>query len=566
MSIQKTFSKWMLRGLRVAGRVPLIGEAIVKASFDAVRQTWGERSFMFQSLQDAWLEIDKQSRFELQRIHGGLVENSCVVQKIRSLFIQFSVGASGLICTPNASRFTSRSGQDAQKEVEDWNHLRGEAWCRWFRNPELNSNISGGQLTRTWAGLLFDTGEIFVNLTSDSAPGVSRGGVPKFQTIDSHRCETPYDHKDWKGNPIIDGVEMTPAGKPVAYWFKKTNFDALMTAGYNAAQVVYDRIPAYDARNWKAGGVIHKFKHRRPGMVRGIPEGFSVYNIVRDNMDLHKLEMQAAKLASDIANVETNPMGELDTTTNRQVRTNILSQNASGATTQKNIGVDYKVSIGSKNIAMRSGDDLKQFMITRPTVATQDYWDLHYTMICIGYNVPKMLVMPYSLQGTVTRADLDISGYGFGQENYEIIAELLRDGYEWQSQWAKDYDRTMDGEVPDDFTAVFIRPPRKPNVDIGYTAKALEIELMLGIKTVPDVYAEKQQDWRVKTIEINEYLKFVRDTAKTFGNDPAQVSQLLAQSADAQDATTRSDPAEGDPGGGKGGDANAHLSKGVVYA
>jgi hypothetical protein len=35
-------------------------------------------------------------------------------------------------------------------------------------------------------------------------------------------------------------------------------------------------------------------------------------------------------------------------------------------------------------------------MIDRPSVATQDYWDLHYTMICIGYEVPKMLVMPLS--------------------------------------------------------------------------------------------------------------------------------------------------------------------------
>lgn len=524
----------MLRGLRVAGRVPLIGEAIVKASFDAVRQTWGERSFMFQSLQDAWLEIDKQSRFELQRIHGGLVENSCIVQKIRSLFIQFSVGASGLICTPNASRFAGRSGTDVQKEVETWNHLRGEAWARWFRNPELNSNISGGQLMRTWAGLLFDTGEIFVNFTADDCPGVNSGRTarcPKFQTIDSHRCETPYDHKDWKGNPIIDGVEMTPAGKPLAYWFKKTNFDALLTSGYNQTQQIYDRIPAYDPRNWKAGGVIHKFKHRRPGMVRGIPEGFSVYNIVRDNMDLHKLEMQAAKLASDIANVETNPMGELDTTTNRQARTNILSQAANGSSTSKNIGVDYKVSIGSKSIAMRSGDELKQFMITRPTVATQDYWDLHYTMICIGYNVPKMLVMPYSLQGTVTRADLDISGYGFGQENYEIIAELLRDGYEWQSQWAKDYDRTMDGEVPDDFAAVFIRPPRKPNVDIGYTAKALEIELRLGTKTLPDVYAEKQMDFRVKLREIAEAQKYIADLATEFGIEASQITSLAISEA-----------------------------------
>lgn len=551
----------MIRGLRVAGQIPLVGDAIVKASFDAVRQTWGERSWMFQALQDAWLEIDRLTRYELQRIHGGLVENSCIVAKIRALFLQFSVGSSGLICTPNASRFEGRSGADVQKEVETWNESRAESWARWFRRPEMNSTISGAQNTRVWAGLLFDTGEIFVNLTRAAQKGVNRLGEPRLQTIDSHRCETPYDQKEWKGNPIIDGVEMTTDGKPVAYWIKKTNFETLLTSGIQGVQV-YDRIPAYDPNNWRAGGIIHKFKHRRPGQVRGIPEGFSVYNLIRDNMDLHKLEMQAAKLASDIANVETNPMGELDSTTNRQARTNILSQTASGDYGSRNIGVDYKVSVGSKNIALHQGDKLEQFMITRPTVATQDYWDLQITMICTGYNIPKMLVMPYSLQGTVTRADLDISGYGFGQENYEIIAELLREIYEWQSQWALNYDLTMDGEWPEDFNAVFIRPPRKPNVDIGYTAKALEIELMLGVRTVPDVFAEKQQDFRVKTVEICEYLAFVQAKAKEFGVPAGQVTQLLQQQASKQDPTTRSDSPEGEPGGG---DAGAKARE-VVYA
>jgi hypothetical protein len=534
--LQNIISRVMIRGLRIAGQVPLIGNAIVKASFDAVRQTWGDRSWMFQTLQDAWMEIDKMTRFELQRIHGGLIENSCIIQKIRNLFLQFSVGAGGLLCTPNASSMDSTPGADSQEEktrVEDWNTARAKSWERWYRAPELNSNISGGQLTRNWAGLLFDTGEIFVNLTFDefsSGNGVRICRSPRTQTIDSHRCETPGDKREHKGNVIVDGVEMTSAGKPVAYWIKKTNFDQLLTSGSNGTQL-YDRIEAYDPRNWKKGGIIHKFKHRRPGQVRGIPEGFSVYNLVRDNMDLHKLEMQAAKLASDIANVETNPTGELDSLSNRQAPMSVLSRTAAGQSVTKTFGVDYKVSIGSKNLALREGSSLQQFMIQRPTVATQDYWDLHYTLICMGYNVPKMLVMPYSLQGTVTRADLDICGYGFGQENYEIVAELLRDVYEWQSCWAKDYDRSLDGDWPVDFTEVFIRPPRKPNVDIGYTAKAVETEVRLGIRTIPDIYAEKQQDWRVKTIEINEYLKFVRETAISYGNDPAHVTELLEKEA-----------------------------------
>ncbi|HYV26565.1 MAG TPA: phage portal protein, partial [Candidatus Eisenbacteria bacterium] len=329
-------------------------------------------------------------------------------------------------------------------------------------------------------------------------------------------------------------------GKVLAYWFKKTDFNALLTGGVMLSQDKFDRIPVYDDKGRKQ--IIHKFKCRRPGQRRGIPEGFSVFNMVRDNMDLHKLEMQAAKLASDIANVETNAAGEFDALTIRRARMGILTQDSNGNPISKSVPADYNVSIGAKSIALKTGDRLDQFMISRPTVATQQYWDLHYTLICIGYNVPKMLVMPYSLQGTVTRADLDICSFGFGREHFEIVRELLEEVYAWQTQWAVDYDRSLDGDTPEDFLCVFIRPPRPPNVDVGYTAKALEIELKLGVKTIPEVYAEKQQDFRQKTREIAEYLSYVNKLAKEFKVEASQITSLAAASITEPDKPT--DPEE----------------------
>src|ERR1043165_6445708 len=107
------------RIIRMAARLPIIGRA-VRASFEAVRQTWGERAWMFQSLQEAWLEIDALSRKELQRIHDGLIENSGIVQKIRCRYVQFSGGPSGLIGTPNASRWAGPVNTPEEKtRVED---------------------------------------------------------------------------------------------------------------------------------------------------------------------------------------------------------------------------------------------------------------------------------------------------------------------------------------------------------------------------------------------------------------------------------------------------------------
>ena len=72
----------------------------------------------------------------------------------------------------------------------------------------------------------------------------------------------------------------------------------------------------------------------------------------------------------------------------------------------------------------------------------------------------------------------------------------------------------MDGKVPSDAHVCLIRPPRAPNVDIGYTAKALEIELRLGIKNPQQVFADKGEDWRQQTRQMAEYIVLCPATRK----------------------------------------------------
>ena len=526
-------AKTIAASIRLAGRIPIIGDAIVKASFDAVRQNFGERSLLFQSLTDAWIEIDACTRKELQRTHESLIENSYLVQKIRNLYVQFSAGPSGLIVTPNATLMDGpENSPEEVKGVESWNQSRAVSWERWWRNPELNSDISGSQLTRQWSGQLFDKGEIFVILLPSEK--TKFGVIPRIQTVDAHRCETPGDTKENNGNQIIDGKEVDSFGKVIAYWFKRANYGA-----YNS-KVTFDRVEAFKDGKKQ---VIHKFKYRRPGQIRGIPEGFSVYNLVRDNMDLHKLEMGAAKLASEIGNVEINASGEVSTYANRQARMGFNTQTASGASKAVNFQANYKVSMGAKNIALQHGDSLKQFMIDRPTVATQAYWDLHNTVICVGYNVPRLLVLPISIQGTVARADLDVSGYGFGREHFEIIRELLCEIYEWQTEWAIKFDRSLDGQRPQDYQCCHIRPPRAPNVDVGYNANAEDVQLRNGTKTIQDVYAERQQDWRDQVVQQAEYLKFVKETAAQYGVEPSQITNLMVtESSNLETETDEKEP------------------------
>ena len=103
----------------------------------------------------------------------------------------------------------------------------------------------------------------------------------------------------------------------------------------------------------------------------------------------------------------------------------------------------------------------------------------------------------------------------------------------------------MDGKTPSNPIGCVIRPPRSPNVDIGYTAKALEIELRLGIKTLQDTYADRNEDWRIQLRQIAESMAFVARLEKEFGLQAGQLTSLSIPAA-IQDPTSKPDSPEGD--------------------
>ncbi len=431
----------------------------VQGRFEAVYQRWGDKSLLWQTLQDARQEVDVYAREELCRRHDYWLCNSALVQRIRSLVLQFSVGIQGLQCNPDSSD-------------DVWNDLYANNYLLWCKAPEIGSRLQMWELHIQWAGMLFDKGEIFILKTQDAKKR------PMIQTIDTHRIKTPPELKEQEGKTIVDGIELTKlmvngrmvmTGKPAAYWVRD-EFD----------KDIYTKIPADQ--------IIHKFKARRPGQMRGIPEGFSGFNTLHDYEDLHQLEMQVAKQAALVGNVETNATGELDTQGSRRARFSVQGQDASGNPITKTDGQFYKVTLGAQTIGLRAGDSLKQFQVDRPSIVTQEYWDLLAGIICAAYNVPKLLVFPFSLQGTVTRADLDICTNAF-RANFEIVACAVEEIYQWRTAWTVQMDRSMDGTPPADYLACHIEPPRAPNVDIGYTAANLVMELEAGTKNYAQVLA-----------------------------------------------------------------------------
>lgn len=479
-------------------RIALAIRTAVFGRFESAWHKWGERSWINQGLQDARFDIDKWTREELQRRHRYWVTNNGFVVRLRELFIQFGVGVTGLECVPNS-------------KDETWNEALKLSWDGWCKKPELNTNLTLAFCDVLWAGMLFDAGEVFIQLTED------KRGRPAILTTEAHSVVTPGPLRKEEGKTIIDGIRVDSLLKPLAYFVK---------TGPKAED--YKEVPAYDPDFPEQGGMLHLFKRIRPGQLRGIPEGYAVMNELHDLDDLQILQMQKAKAAAIITNVIKNAAGEADVAQLRRTRMMIQSQNAAGAPVTKDQPVFYDTQLGAHTKYLRTGEEMQQFRQEEPGIVTQQYWDYTLSKICCGYNQPKLLVMPYTLQGTVTRADLDVCANAY-KKNFEVIAWGKRQIYEWRNTWAIRFDRSLDGE-PDDALEVIIRAPRSPNVDVGYSAQALDTELRLGTKSFQDVLAERQQDWRDHFRQVAETEAYIDRLAKEFGISPDRIAKKLKES------------------------------------
>lgn len=537
MKLFPTFSKWF-NGLK----------QFVKNRFDAAYTNWGDRRWLNTVYQDARFEVDYNASMELARKQIYFVQNVPIIKRIENLKVQFAVGVDGLMLVPNAS-----DPKMTKEDLENWNETRAARWEKFALRPDLGSNMTLSELTILWERNLFRTGNILILKTNDGA------GNLKIQTIDRLRLQTPPQFMQEEGKTVCQGIRLKQI--PV----KVNQLDPVtgkivptvktITTTLPESYYIRDEFDLTSFAEVPAENVIHKFVTLQPGQMVGVPEGHAGINLIHDFTDLHILEMGASKLAAKIATVETNASGELDPQFMRQTRLGIGSAQPNGNTTTRQTMMDYQVTLGGEKIALKSGDKLENFMVNRPTVAQQDYWDFLLSQLCVAYNVPKLLVVPYSLQGTVTRADLDICSTAF-RADFELVASALREIYVWWSE--RDLRHNPENykiRAPKCPHCCVIRPPRKPNVDIGYTAQALATEFELGIKNLQDWCAENNIDWHNHLRQNAEIEAFIDQLAEEYKITPERIAFKLFKSgvpmsgveSDPANSTETEEPEEVNP-------------------
>lgn len=453
----------------------------------------GGRSFIPAYVQDSRFDADSATRLEILRKARYWERNNAIVNRLADIFEQYTVGG-GLPISPTSSD-------------PDWNRKAKVYWddsCR-ILNLANRQHFSSDQslIARTW----FIDGEVFILKTGGA------DGSPRIKLIDSHRVGGSGLSASPSGRQIIDGVEIDDNGRPIAYW-------------------IQNGVDNADFSRVEADLVIHIFEPSRIAQYRGISFLYAVLNDIHDLDDLQILEQKAARDAAEVTNVLNNSSGELTADQVRGQRYLARSETSAGVATTENRTEFFKRAVGGRTVVLKTGEKFEQFKTERPSVATQGYWDFLASKICAGVGITKQLVFPWSMQGTVTRADLDVAAQFFRTRSC-VLQNAFAEIYSYVMFYGTKRDGTI-SDPPFDWRKVSMRAPKAPNVDVGRNSNAILAELRAGATTLEKIYGEQGMDWMTQIRQRATEAKAITDLATELGVLPSEISDLIAEEITAE--------------------------------
>lgn len=451
-------------------------ELTPEARFESAWQWFSKRGWVPASVQDAKFDASGATRTELLRRSRHWEQNSGYLQKILDLFESFTVGGSGLHIIPNSTN-------------EDFNAVATVWWREFCQRPARDNFLPMSHhqslLAREW----FVDGDIFVYKTY-----LPKTGRPAIQLVEAHRVETPGNLSTEEGKSIIDGVSVDSATLPTGYHVRVASVNSPYTYGLGQPSTIRVQ-PADLTYNWvPADNMLHLFEPPRAGMTRGLPMAYAELNDLQDLYELQDLEMQKARDGARITTVVTNKTGQADLSNSFRTKMQLQSQNAQGGATVKQVPQYYEVTMGGETVYVCHGDSINQFRSDQPSAATQEYWNTLIGKVGNGCGVSRQLIVPYSIQGTALRCDIETAA-AFFKARSAVVGHTMYEIYKWALGWAIENDRRLKG-APKDWDQVVIRPPRSISVDIGRQSASLISELQAGIRTLQDVCGELGLDWR----------------------------------------------------------------------
>ena len=461
----------------------------------AVRYT-RDRGWIRGWVQDARFDATSATRFEIVRKSRHFERNNGIAIRMAEVFAQYTVGPNGIVFAPASSD-------------DDWNLAASEALKKWGRFCDLASRQSFGALQSICAHRLFFDGEVFALKKYEKVNG---RWFPRLQLLETQRIATPPDRWGLPDVNIHDGVEVDDHGRPIAYWCR-------------------DEFMGNEYVRLEAANVFHIFDQDRPGQLRGLPFLTPVMNELADLEELEKLTMRVAKKQASISAIFKTRSSQLPS---HQIRATRLTQsqtlNTGDHVTNERVQA-MADTYGGDVISIFNDEEMVLPPSETPTVAQREHWDYLVSKVCcIG--IPKLLVFPHSMQGTVARADLDTADAWFKSRS-----QPLSDAFERIVTWVLDWESFTDPSIarkPADWWKITSRPPRSVNVDVGRKSDAMLKELEAGTLTLEDCVAPYGRDWRDVVTQKAKEAAFIIAAAQSSGVPVSMVSSLINASMKAQ--------------------------------
>ena len=474
--------------------------ALFANRYEAAQPGTPRRSWVPAFVRDARFDANSFTRWELVRKIRYFERNTWLVQRLRDEFKKWTVGPNGLQVVPASSD-------------RNWNARALDSYLAWSERPVLDATISMGQAHGLIAGEFSIDGELFVHKTRRKTAG--KASEPAIQLIEGHRVSTPGTmFATQEQLTQVDGVEIDSRGSPLGYWVRDD------FAG-----------EAWTFRS--TSDMLHVFDPERVGMYRGITPYHASLNTLHDLDDLELMEMERAKQNSEIANVLKNPAGELNPTLLRRQRFLQAASIPPGNQTPddelaKRIEM-YRTVLGSRTIALKTGEELEQFDSKQPSAATQWYWRYKIAQVCAAAGVPMILVFPElieTMQGTAVRGIYD-NAHLFFRSKYFVFATIARDIYRFYLQWAR-YNVAGLTDGPADWAKCHVIPPRAVNVDVGRNSAAMLAELAAGVTNYDDVAGANGTTAEVLLRKKAANVKLIHEIADEEGIEAAEIAAPLA--------------------------------------
>ena len=384
----------------------------------------------------------------------------------------------------------------------DWQTLIEAEWEQECESPEVSGRFSMLECQKIICEALDRDGEIFVIK-------VKKGGMPKFQLIETHRVETPPNLLGQ--TDIADGIKFSRIGQPIAYYVKQANGE-------------YTTVPA--------NSMMHIFEAEYASQSRSYPPHQHAINNLRDEMDLLAMEKVAVKdnaRTSRILKVEDTKMDNGDLGLGQPLGDGNSTTNPTDPDTLNRV-------LGGVTAVLQNNESLVSYVSARPSSAFTGFID-HLRRDSIMGSLPYEFVAdPTRAGGASVRLVVAKAGRYVSARQNIIINRFLKEYFKF---WAGIKIQRQDIPNAKNWWKTEWVTPRSVTVDAGRDAANERADLDMGRLPPSD-------DFQARGLQFE---KTVRKTARDF----AYIKRVSEETGIPKDELWRKSPV----GGGAGGQGGA---------